>query len=292
MRFVPLRVREGDDASCLNLSVPTNPRLVGVELEELASRGAFGFDWSLLEGATEGGAIPAMGDAISLQWTMHLSVGDTVAYTDERGETFDIEIVGSVPGTILQGQLFVDERHLTDRYPSDSGYRMFLIDAPEERAEAVAAELTRGLADVGLEVTTTTERLNAFGAVQNTYLVIFQLLGGLGLLLGSAGLGVVVLRNVMDRRGELAVQRALGYSRRAIRHVVWSEHAGLLLFGVLAGALPALVAVLPARSGDDQVPLAAPLLFVALVALSGALWVTLATRAALSGPLADALRND
>ena len=45
-------------------------------------------------------------------------------------------------------------------------------------------------------------RLAQFNAVQNTYLNTFQVLGGLGLLLGSAGLGVVVLRNVLERRNE------------------------------------------------------------------------------------------
>ena len=46
---------------------------------------------------------------------------------------------------------------------------------------------------------------------------IFQLLGGLGLLLGSVGLGVVVLRNVLERRGELAILRAVGFRRRSLR---------------------------------------------------------------------------
>jgi len=44
--------------------------------------------------------------------------------------------------------------------------------------------------------------------VQNTYLNTFQVLGALGLLLGSAGLGVVVLRNVLERRAELAAMLA------------------------------------------------------------------------------------
>jgi hypothetical protein len=36
--------------------------------------------------------------------------------------------------------------------------------------------------------------LAEFNTVENTYLSIFQVLGGLGLLLGSAGLGIVVAR--------------------------------------------------------------------------------------------------
>ena len=76
-----------------------------------------------------------------------------------------------------------------------------------------ATTLTKSLSDVGLELQPTAERLDAFHAVQNTYLSIFQLLGALGLLLGSVGLGLVVLRNTQERRGELALLSALGFVR-------------------------------------------------------------------------------
>ena len=60
-------------------------------------------------------------------------------------------------------------------------------------------------------MTPTAERLEAYLAVENTYLTTFQALGGLGLLLGALGLAVVLLRSVWERRGELALLRALGY---------------------------------------------------------------------------------
>ena len=90
--------------------------------------------------------------------------------------------------------------------------------------------------DAGLELTPAAERLNAFNAVQNTYLSTFQVLGGLGLLLGSAGLGVVVLRNVQERRGELGLLLAVGFRRRALHWLVLSEHGALLGPGLGVGA--------------------------------------------------------
>src|SRR2546425_885221 len=80
-----------------------------------------------------------------------------------------------------------------------------------------------------------TRRLAAFNAVQNTYLNTFQVLGGLGLLLGSMGLGVVVLRNVLERRSELGLLQAVGFTRRSIRWLVLSEHGGLLALGLAVG---------------------------------------------------------
>ena len=47
------------------------------------------------------------------------------------------------------------------------------------------------LSDYGLDVVDTQQRLAGFLAIQNTYLSTFQMLGALGLLLGTAGLAVV-----------------------------------------------------------------------------------------------------
>src|SRR5918998_153023 len=65
----------------------------------------------------------------------------------------------------------------------------------------------------GLEVTPAAARLESYLAVRNMYLSTFQALGGMGLLLGTLGLAVVLLRSVWERRGELALVRALGYRR-------------------------------------------------------------------------------
>ena len=66
-------------------------------------------------------------------------------------------------------------------------------------------------ADLGADAMPTAERLAEFHTVENTYLSTFQTLGGLGLLIGTVGLAAVVLRNVLERRRELALLRAVGY---------------------------------------------------------------------------------
>ena len=72
-----------------------------------------------------------------------------------------------------------------------------------------------------------------------------MILGGLGVVLGTLGLGALVLRNVLERRSELALLRAVGYSRKALRSMVLGEHWLLLALGLLLGSVSALVAVSP-----------------------------------------------
>ena len=295
--FVPMRVRDGDDASCLNLNRAQQPRLLGVNPQLLQSRRAFSFTknnvWTILRERLPDGAVPAIGDANSIRWALGKKVGDTLDYTDERGNAFKLRLVGAVANSILQGSLLLDERAFIERFPGEAGYRMFLIDAPSNSVAAVSATLTRALQDVGLELTPAPQRLAAFNAVQNTYLNTFQVLGGLGLLIGTAGLGVVVLRNVLERRGELGLLQALGYERSLLHRLILSEHIGLLALGLLIGVVAALCAIIPflflGRGGLSYNTLA---LTLAAVIVVGIVCAVIATWSALRGNLLAALRNE
>lgn len=309
VNFVPLRVRAGDEASCLNLNAAQKPKLLGVNPEQLSGRFSFAKliddsiqekPWLALAGfypkygqPLTTNEVAAIGDANSIQWAMHKKVGDAIDYVDERGQPFKVRIVGAVANSILQGQLLIDEAEFVKRFPSESGYRMFLIDAPSNSVAQASATLSRALQDVGLELTPAAQRLNQFNAVQNTYLGTFQVLGGLGLLLGSVGLGIVVLRNVLERRSELAVLLAVGFRRRQVQGLVLVENGALLLLGLLIGALAAGIAVLPAALAPTmQLPWASLGLTLAAVLINGALWTAAATRYAVRGDLLAALRNE
>ncbi|HEX5220237.1 MAG TPA: FtsX-like permease family protein [Verrucomicrobiae bacterium] len=297
--FVPFRVREGDEASCLNLNAAQRPRLVGVRPELLDGRFSFakGEGWLALKSEIGNQKseieIPAIGDANSIQWAMKKKVGDTIDYVDERGQPFKVRIVGAVANSILQGQLIIDEAEFVKRFPGESGYRTFLIDAPSNTLSRVSATLSRAMEDVGLELTPAAQRLAQFNAVQNTYLGTFQVLGGLGLLLGSVGLGIVVLRNVLERRGELALLMAVGFRKPQVQQLLLMENGALLVAGLALGVIAATVAVLPALlSPGAQLPMVSLALTLSAVLINGACWTWAATRLALRGDLLVALRNE
>ena len=298
--FVPLRVREGDDASCLNLNRAQSPRILGVAPAALATRRAFAFQrtivpaadpWSLLERTEPDGAIPAVGDVNTVVWALGKSLGATVTVTDDRGEPVSLRIVGILANSVLQGALVIAESRFVERFPAHAGYQALLVDAPA--SDRVRDTLARGLEDLGVEITPAADRLAAFAAVEHTYLAIFALLGGLGLLLGTFGLGAVVLRNVMERRSEWAVLLAVGFRRRDLFRAIFAEHALLLALGLAVGTLAALAAVSPALFAPRAEP---PLGLLAAVllgsALNGAAWVAGATAIAIRGPLVAALRNE
>lgn len=307
----PMRVREGDDASCLNLNRAQQPRIYGVDPDSLGKLQAFYFKdaqhylvinsnfrkcdnfWFLLDNDLGPDVIPAIGDYATVFWALGKKLGDEIAFTDDKGNSVRLRIVGMLNNSILQGGLIISEANFIHRFPSVGGYKTFLIDAPADRKTAVADALSRSLRDYGLEVVPAVERLAMFAAVENTYLSIFALLGGLGLVIGTIGLGFVVWVNVLQRSGELAMMRAVGFDRARLHALLIREHVLLVLLGVAIGAVCGLVAVLPAvRSAGNQVPIVALSALVVVIAACGLLWVWLAASAALRGNFLDALRNE
>ncbi|MBN1561607.1 ABC transporter permease [candidate division KSB1 bacterium] len=302
--FVQFKVKEGDDASCLNLNRIANPQLLGVQPDELVRRGAFSFaalvdevdaeqPWHSLNVAYENDVIPGIADQTVIVWGLGKAVGDTLTYVDEKGGEFHIRLVGGLANSIFQGNLLISKDHFIDKYPSVGGDRVLLVDTPPDQIDDVAQKLTWAFQDQGLDVTPTAARLAEFNKVTNTYLSIFMILGGLGLILGSIGLGIVVVRNVLERRGELALMRAVGFQNRSLRRMVLSEHIVLLYAGIAIGALSSLIAVLPSLlTPATELPYATVLLILAAIIGSGVMWIGLAAKMALRGELLPALRNE
>jgi ABC-type antimicrobial peptide transport system permease subunit len=194
---------------------------------------------------------------------------------------------------VLNGVLVVSHTNFLERFPSSAGYRRFLIDAPPDRIDEVAAALTRKLADSGFSVERSEVLLNRVNAVENTYLGIFQALGGLGLLLGSVGLALVLGRNVLERRAELALLGAVGFPRRRIGRLVTVEHAVLLLLGLLAGVLASLISLVPALlSPHARILTAGTAAVLAGLLLGGLLFTRLAAGVVLRGSLLGNLRSE
>jgi ABC-type antimicrobial peptide transport system permease subunit len=303
--FVPFRLHAGDDASCLNLYQPRRPRLLGVP-HNLVERGGFAFKdteartpeqnanpWLLLEQPREDGAIPVFGEANTVEWMLHSGLGKELTVPNDRGETVRLRVVGLLQDSIFQSELLLSEASFLKLYPREEGYSFFLIEAPPERTSGVRTTLETVLADHGLTVTPTAQRLEAYLAVENTYLATFQALGGLGLSLGALGLAVVLLRSVWERRAELALMGALGFRRSALGWLVLSENVFLLVLGLIVGAVAALVAVAPhllAAAGQAPwLPLVGLLVVVLVVGVGAGAAALVAT---LRAPLLVALRRE
>jgi ABC-type lipoprotein release transport system permease subunit len=302
--FEPFRLLPGDDASCLNLYEPRNPRILAPRDSFLAA-GRFAFQgslatteeeaanpWLLLRRSEPDGAVPVIADANSMTYVLHRRLGDVIVMT--RGDReIRLRLVAALRDSILQGELMMSQAHFHALFPDQEGYQVMLVETAPERAAEVATRIEDALSDLGGDATTTAERLARFHRVENTYLSTFQTLGGLGLLLGTVGLATVLLRNVLERRRELALLGAVGYRPSHFLLMVAAENTLLLAVGLIAGAACAALAITPAvleRGGRLPLTSGGALLLFAVFA-TGLLSSLVATRAAVGSSLLESLRS-
>jgi putative ABC transport system permease protein len=305
VKITRFRLRPGDDASCLNLYQPRNPRILGAP-DSFIGESRFAFQsslaktdeekanpWSLLNANLGEGVVPVAADANSLTYVLHLKLGDELRINAGDGAPVRLRVVAALADSVFQGELLMSETNFKKLFPDQEGYRFFLIDGAPEKSSEIAAALEDKLSDFGFDAIGTEEKLAGFHQVENTYLSTFQTLGGLGLLLGTLGLATVLLRNVLERRRELALMRAVGYRSSHLSLMVIAENALLLGCGMLTGVICALLAIIPAlvaRGGRlSAVSLGLLLLAVLLAGLAASL---VAVRAAVRSPLLTALRTE
>jgi hypothetical protein len=312
-----MRLRSGDDASCNNLYRASQPRVIGVTsqfIEHFDHPGSVPFTWAASAAGDDrqranpwrllseprrdtSDPIPVVIDKNTAMYSLSLyrGIGEQFQFTYD-GQVMQFQVAGLLENSLLQGSLLIGEADFTRAFPALSGYRYFLIATAEERAVAVAELLENRLSDEGFDTVPTLEVLAQLLAVQNTYLSTFQSLGALGLLLGTFGLSTVQLRNVLERRGELAVMRAAGYRRRRLAELVLAENVTLLVGGLATGVLAALLAVLPHKFLGDAAISAAVLRDLAVmlgaVLVAGLISSFISVRAVLRLPLLASLRGE
>ena len=285
--IIPFRVLPGEDVSCLNLYQPQKPQILGASRAMLVEP-----PWQRLELSDLGeGRAPAIGDDNSLRWILHHNPDDDFLVQDEFGKPLLLDIE-TLQGSLFQSQLIISEANFTKYFPSQSGYQFFLIKTPPELREETAHVLEKGLGDYGFDLTSASARLASYRSVENTYISTFQSLGGLGVLLGTFGLALVLFRNIIERRGELATLRAFGFSRRLLSRMLFLESCFLLTVGMLIGIVAGLVAVLATHGHFPTFPWVSLTITLLFIFGFGIIANAVAVAIALRRPLLATLKSE
>ncbi len=298
-----LRLLPGEDASCLNLYKPEKPRVLGVP-NALLQRGGFGaagagqtgtetHSWGLLTEDLGDDIIPAFADANSATYILKVGVGEDIVMQNEYGREVRLRLAGVLNKSLFQSEVLISEENFIRHFPTQSGNAYFLFAPKIQDVPSVAQILEKNLEDYGFDATPVAERLASYQAVENTYMAVFQTLGGLGLLLGTIGLAIVLFRNAVERKKELATMRAFGFRSTKLSSILQFENGFLILLGILIGAVAALIAVFPHIAGTTaQTPWGSLVVTLVAVLLIGLLAGAFAVAVILKLPLLNALRSE
>ena len=186
---------------------------------------------------------PQPAGGVDLPPTLDLSVGSSILISDptNSGVNRTVFVAGilkqessiMVPGIYIQSS-FAEERF-------DAKPQIVWFSVPEGTSvadqEHAADQIERGMIEEGVGVFVIEV---AFAKAQSFFLSIFNLLKAflaLGLAVGIAGLAVVTIRNVSERRHQIGILRALGFQRSMVVATFLIELSWVSFLGILNGAL-------------------------------------------------------
>ncbi len=302
--FIQLSKHDGDDASCLNLNRIKNPPILGVEPKAFLGRFSFvssassipaNLSWAVLNQKLPNGRIPAIADETVIKWSLGLSLGDTMVYTNDHGKKIVLQLIAGLANSIFQGNILISDSNFYANFPSNSGSSVLLVETNTTKDKGtIKDELKEGFRDYGIEINTAIARLAEFNAVENTYLSIFLVMGAFGLLLGTVGLGVVLVRSILERQKEIALMKAVGLSDKLIANVFKNEYFILLLFGIFIGAITSFVVILPTiLNPNTSLSFLSFAIIIILLLANGSFWILFLTHRFLKTvKMSNTLRND
>lgn len=167
--------------------------------------------------------------------------GDRIRVTDIGNRSVELTIVGVLEQALeFTSGVFVDESVVRETFPPVGGVTLwytayFFQVASGVNVRELRTDLERVFFPWGLQTIDIREEIGqAFDASQQV-LTLLQAYLGIGLLVGIAGLAVVTLRAVVERRQQIGAMRAIGFTRRMVLSVFLVEIALVAVLGISIG---------------------------------------------------------
>ena len=169
--------------------------------------------------------------------------GDRIRAFDAAGRAVDLTIVGVLEQALqFTSGIFVDQDVMRAVFPAQERYTAYFFQmAPAADVGAFRADLERVFFPYGLQTIDIREEIGrAFDASQQV-LTLMEAYLGIGLLVGIAGLAVITLRAVVERRTQIGALRAIGFTRRMVLSVFLLEIALIAVLGIGIGVTLGIV---------------------------------------------------
>lgn len=164
------------------------------------------------------------------------------------GDTLEVHLGDEVRNFTIAGVqeqfhypgIFLPRGVMETMFPAPADVYLYKL-GPGADPEATAKLLERNYRDVGMDAKASLAEVLEEQESFRQVLGAMKLFLGLGLLVGVLSLGIITSRSVLERRQEIGMLRALGYTGRQVRRIFFSEVTLTVLVGALVGIACAIV---------------------------------------------------
>ncbi|HEX5365534.1 MAG TPA: FtsX-like permease family protein [Acidimicrobiales bacterium] len=231
-------------------------RFVDTGPPSLSDRGRFGSDEEAYRAVLADPGL-AIVDPIFLQLYAAATgrrpeVGDSFEVVEPRsGRVHGYRVAALARTDLAINGALVAATSAEDLFGTSVPSRAYLAVDDGADPRAVARAVMRATAELGVEADAIVDVVGSAAAVQRQF---FQLARGylaLGMVVGIAGVGVIMVRAVRDRRREIGILRSLGFQPREVGRTLMVEATFLSSLGAAIGAGLAIVTAYDVVTGTD-----------------------------------------
>jgi putative ABC transport system permease protein len=218
------------------------------------------------------------------------------------GQTRDVELIGvlTVAASGLYGGVFMQQEAFDSVFATESTLHYIRL-IPSADANETAKGIERMLLSQGVQADSLRQVVDDYQAQSRGFLYLMQAFMGIGLFVGIAAVGVIAFRTVVERRQQIGMLRAIGFSRTAIALSFLMESSFTALLGIVSGIALGLLLAQQLVQTDDFVAGGVDSFYIPWVQILGiggfaficSLIMTIIPSRQASGiPIAEALRYE
>ncbi|MGC9307623.1 MAG: FtsX-like permease family protein [Thermoplasmatota archaeon] len=165
-----------------------------------------------------------------------VELGGIITMKNKNNETLEKKIIGILDTTIIQG-IYVSGDAARQEFGLQAP-TFFLFGASDGTdTDALSKNLERAFLMNGMQTVDVKNLVLDFLEAMNQFFNLFEAFMALGLVIGIAGLGIITIRSVHERRQEIGMMRALGFKKRDVLASFTIETSFVAVLGIVIGTL-------------------------------------------------------
>jgi putative ABC transport system permease protein len=171
-----------------------------------------------------------------------VNVGDTVEVASlAGGASTNLTVIGLLTESLLPGVWVNTATAATLGYTNQTGYAMTV--APGVSATLAAQDAKRAFFSSGLVIIDLASLLATSISTTLGFIGLLEIFVGLGLAVGVAAMGIFALRAVVERRREIGMLRATGFTQPMVLRSIFLEYSFVTVLGIFIGVVLGLLVI-------------------------------------------------
>ncbi|UCH88615.1 MAG: FtsX-like permease family protein [Thermoplasmata archaeon] len=165
-------------------------------------------------------------------------IGSKIVITDMGGQnrTRELEVIGIMDQSFFINAIIIKKDVVKNEYGGVDSMFVAKLKSGED-ADAVAKEFEKNYLEHGLQTFDMKGIINTILSLSNNIMYLMEGFLGIGLLVGIAGIGIISYRNVIERRQQIGMLRAIGFKKSMVTKSFLIETSFITILAIFLGII-------------------------------------------------------